>query len=844
MGLEEDRSVMLLDPSPLHRCHAIPSENHTPTVAYQAETCLCAAHDQCPRFLRGQPIEKLVPPPRRPARSASRTPMLLAIGTTLLAVAAIAWLAFSFLAPRTPVQVDTIPNVDDAGVVQAGGGTSPVQAQENTAPAATPAPAGSDAAPAATTGAAPAATTGATTGAAADAVAAAGEAGATAETAGATVSDGAGAGQTPTPTPPAAASATDTEAISIFNLVTPTPIPGSEVLQLRPGTGGAGWWTDGDPTRSNLNDSFLYAGALNGDDYLSGVRFDLSRIPRGAPIDSGSLTLTGLRDEQLDRSAGGAWLVQLIGESELAALAGADFMMLYSAPASITLLPQLTAADLQVGGANTWELDANTLRWLEEQRLAGATSLVVRIISNGAGNANALFGWDSGLGGASAGAAPILALQVGAAPTATPPLPTREFVVATFTPAPANVLTVEAQQQTATVVAQTVGTYTPMPYFVTPTPQPQNLATVQAAAVLANLPAVVLETPTPANEAVATEYARYATAVAVTTGTFTPVPTAYVTPFLVLPSPPADNLLTAVARNAEATAFAQSGAATATPLPHNAVIAAYVVATPTPLNVATAAALVQEATAAAELLGTATVTPWEWVVITPTPMPQTPPPTPTPTLPPLILERDFTPTPTPLPAPTEVIPDSLPAEFRNKVIFRTNRSGVDETYLLDPVTGDTGKITRDWVYPMATQQLAVSPDGAKVAIVKPDNARVLQIYVHSLEYGTDTQITNFTSDSYDPVWSPTGEWIAFVGTNSGNDEIYRVSPDGQNVQQLTSNTYEWDKHPTWSPDGSQIVFYSNRETGRRQLWIMNADGSGQRNFNSNAYEDWDPIWTR
>jgi len=264
----------------------------------------------------------------------------------------------------------------------------------------------------------------------------------------------------------------------------------------------------------------------------------------------------------------------------------------------------------------------------------------------------------------------------------------------------------------------------------------------------------------------------------------------------------------------------------------------------TPLNVATAAVVVQEATAAAELRGTATPTPWEWIVITPTPRPQAPLPTASPTLPPLILERDFTPTPTLPPAATEVIPDSLPAEFRNKVLFRTNRNGDDETYLLDPVTGDTGKITRDWVYPLAATQLAVSPDGKKIAIVKQDIGRVLQIFVRSLEFGTDTQITNFTRDSYDPAWSPTGDWIVFVGTNSGNDEIYRVSPDGQTVQQLTNNTYEWDKHPTWSPDGSQILFYSNRETGRRQLWVMNADGGGQRNFSSNGFEDWDPIWTR
>jgi TolB protein len=232
------------------------------------------------------------------------------------------------------------------------------------------------------------------------------------------------------------------------------------------------------------------------------------------------------------------------------------------------------------------------------------------------------------------------------------------------------------------------------------------------------------------------------------------------------------------------------------------------------------------------------------VVITPTPVPLPPAPTATPTLPPLILERDFTPTPTPLPGEVEVVPDTLPAEFVNKIIFRSNRTGADEIFLIDPATGDAGKVTRSWVYPLAQRQLAVSPDGKKVAVVKEDANGDLQIFARSLEFGTDTQLTTFKGSSYDPAWSPSGEWIAFVGTNTGNDEIYRVSPDGQTVQQLTFNNFEWDKHPTWSPDGSQIVFFSNRETGRRQLWIMNVDGSGQRNLSSNQFEDWDPIWTR
>ena len=62
-------------------------------------------------------------------------------------------------------------------------------------------------------------------------------------------------------------------------------------------------------------------------------------------------------------------------------------------------------------------------------------------------------------------------------------------------------------------------------------------------------------------------------------------------------------------------------------------------------------------------------------------------------------------------------------------------------------------------------------------------------------------------------------------------------------RQLTANNWEWDKHPTWSPDGSEIAFFSNR-SGMRQIWVMGSDGSGQRNISSNIYDDWDPVWIK
>lgn len=630
--------------------------------------------------------------------------------------------------------------------------------------------------------------------------------------------------------------------INLDRFVTPTPPPGGQVYYLVPGVNSVGWWMGNDTRRNHVNDSFLYVGQNQGETHISAIRFDLRSVPRGAEIVHTELRLTGLRADNLNMALPATWQIQLIAEEALPNLASADFLTLLSAPASLTLLPAVSEQELTIEGTNSWEFDAEVRMWMQQQLLLGATSITLRIMATTNGQ-ETLFAWDSGSGATTIGKGPILLVSTGPAPATPPLLPTKPFIVATLTPVPQNVLTVVALNSTATAIAVTTGTYTPVPYQVlTPTAFPANLATVQAVALDRNLPAVLLHTATPADPAIATGDAQYATAVAVTTGTFTPVPADFVTPVLIIPSPPAENVATVAARSVEATAVVESGAATPTTLPYNAVVAEYVYATPLAENPATAVAQSVIATAAALVEGTPTPLPWNAIVITmvPTPVPPGPtaPPTPTP-LPSLQPITDFTPTPTSTPY---LIPDVMPEIYRNKIVFKTNRSGPEETYALDPNSGELFRVNEPWVHTLAYRSVAISPDGSEQALVMEDPNRVLQIQVRSLQYGVVRQLTAFKGMSYDPAWSPRGDKIAFVGTDSGSDEIYLVTTDGSVLQQLTFNNNQWDKHPTWSPDGSQLVFFSNRDTGRRQIWIMKADGSDQRNISNNTYEDWDPIW--
>jgi hypothetical protein len=620
------------------------------------------------------------------------------------------------------------------------------------------------------------------------------------------------------------------------------PMTGAEgeVITLTPRQGDVGWWISNNPQRGFIGDSFLYAGFFDQLAYTSAVRFDLRRVQRGTPIHSATLHLTGLREDRLNQETDTLWLVQLIAEGDLPQLPGADFTTIFGAPAAIQLLPNLPASEIKAGQVNEWLFEENQKEWLFQQILDGATSVTVRISGFNV-RADSLFAWDSGHGSESNRTPPELVLVLGPPPPTPPPTATRPVVVATLTPEPENVLTVVARTHVEPVepVLQTLTTPVPIPDVITPTPLPENLATVQAAAIAEGLPPVVYHTPVPANAATATSVAAYATAVALTTGTFTPVPTHYVTPALYYPPPPPENVATAAARVLAATAVANVEGTPTPTRPWNSVPALYVFATETPANRETAVAHIAEQNFNASTIGTPTPTPWNLVVIT-----RVPPPLPTP-IPLVIAAADLPPTPTP--TPTRLLTDQDLERFRNKILFLSDRSGQTQTWVLDPATGEvTGLVTEARIHQQAREAyLTGAPDGMKRAIVRPDSRENMQIMIEDMEFGTIHQVTHFDfATSYDPAWSPQWGQIAFVSTESGGDEIYVVNPEGDTPQRLTFNTWEWDKHPTWSPDGRQIVFFSNREIGRNQLWIMNADGSGQRNLSNSDFNDWDPVWVR
>ncbi len=211
--------------------------------------------------------------------------------------------------------------------------------------------------------------------------------------------------------------------------------------------------------------------------------------------------------------------------------------------------------------------------------------------------------------------------------------------------------------------------------------------------------------------------------------------------------------------------------------------------------------------------------------------------------------------PPPLPSPT------MPKALIGKILFVSYvRYAAGEVFALDPQTRALWVVTDTRLYRLARNRDAFSANKQYQAFVKTGQTNFDfewydgEIYSFSIDqeqihyfdqaFSVSRGMSLFGSgDSWDPVWSPAGDIVAFVSNETGNDEIYTVIKDQWPPRQLTRNSWEWDKHPSWSPDGKQIAFMSNR-TGRLRIWLMNADGSNQRPLTDDFFDAYNPVWVK
>lgn len=129
-------------------------------------------------------------------------------------------------------------------------------------------------------------------------------------------------------------------------------------------------------------------------------------------------------------------------------------------------------------------------------------------------------------------------------------------------------------------------------------------------------------------------------------------------------------------------------------------------------------------------------------------------------------------------------------------------------------------------------------------------ASTILLLITTCDPGLITVMNDSPFENAYPYWSPDGRKIVFQSNMNGNRDIYVMNVNGTNLVQLTTST-GMDMMPSWSPDGTKIAFVSNRDErsqvqdleGNTEVYIMNADGTDQRNVSNHPGRDIHPNWS-
>jgi Tol biopolymer transport system component len=185
---------------------------------------------------------------------------------------------------------------------------------------------------------------------------------------------------------------------------------------------------------------------------------------------------------------------------------------------------------------------------------------------------------------------------------------------------------------------------------------------------------------------------------------------------------------------------------------------------------------------------------------------------------------------------------TYPGAANGRLAFGMNVNGNVDVYTVQPDGQDLQRLTTD---PGFDACAAYSADGSKIAYCSGQGGGPVQVWTMNQDGTGKQQITHMTNPAIFPDFSPDGSKIVFTAKPAGSSkrDIYVINSDGTGLTQLTSDEGD-NSYAAFSPNGTKIVFTSDR-SGVRQVWLMHADGSHQRQLTfdpqpKDQVPDWSP----
>jgi TolB protein len=168
------------------------------------------------------------------------------------------------------------------------------------------------------------------------------------------------------------------------------------------------------------------------------------------------------------------------------------------------------------------------------------------------------------------------------------------------------------------------------------------------------------------------------------------------------------------------------------------------------------------------------------------------------------------------------------------IAFISNRSGTNDVYVTSPDGGELIRVTND-----AANESAPfwTRDDRVVFSVWADNAST----VYSASARATTPIVIGKAAGRSPIIAPDGKKLIYSSGQFPSMQLEEAALDGSSVRQLTKAPSP-QFNAVYSPDQSLIAFARADSTRQLQVWVMNADGTGERQLTRFSAEDGSPQW--
>ncbi len=174
-----------------------------------------------------------------------------------------------------------------------------------------------------------------------------------------------------------------------------------------------------------------------------------------------------------------------------------------------------------------------------------------------------------------------------------------------------------------------------------------------------------------------------------------------------------------------------------------------------------------------------------------------------------------------------------------------------------------GKKTRQLTHGGAVNvEPRFSPDEKRIAFVSTQYKGHFHLFVGDFENGELKNIQQLTTESrtalpryyysiYDheisPVWSPDGSEILFISNRGhlyGTGGVWRMRAEpGAAARKIHYEETEWKARPDFSPDGKRIIYASYAGRQWQQLWALTSEGGDPIPLSFGEYDNLSPRWS-